>query len=227
MLISFVRALILYAFVVLVMRVMGKRQVGQLQPFELVVAIMIADLAAVPMENAGVPLVSGLVPIFALLLAQLSLSYITLKSERARALICGSPSIVIQNGRIDYQELKKQRLNLNDLLEQLRDKNLANVSDVEFAILETTGHLSVIPKSQKRPVTPEDLHLSTSYEGIPLTLILDGHIHHQNLSKANLDPSWLDSQLQAANLRAEDILFASLDTQGRLDIQQKKGGAAP
>lgn len=227
MLISFVRALILYAFVVLVMRIMGKRQIGQLQPFELVVAIMIADLAAVPMENAGVPLISGLVPIFALLLAQLSLSYITLKSERARALVCGSPSIVIQNGRIDYQELTKQRLNLNDLLEQLRDKNLANVTDVEFAILETTGHLSVIPKSQKRPVTPEDLHLSTPYEGIPLTLIMDGHIHHQNLSKANLDLPWLRSQLEAAVLQAEDVLIASLDTQGRLNIQQKKGDTSP
>ncbi len=227
MLISFVRALILYTVVVLVMRLMGKRQIGQLQPFEFVVAILIADLAAVPMENAGVPLASGLVPIFALLLAQLALSFITLRSERVRALVCGSPSIVIQNGKIDYQELKKLRLNLNDLLEQLRDKEMGNISDVEFAILETTGHLSVIPKSQKRPVTPADLNLPTDYEGIPLTLIMDGHIHHLNLSKANLDIEWLMEQLKKRDLMPEQVFFASLDTKGVLIVQPREGSDNP
>lgn len=219
--ISFIRTLILYAIVVFVMRIMGKRQIAQLQPFELVVAILIADLAAIPMENTGIPLISGIIPIFALLLAQITLSFLSLKSERIRAFICGSPNIIIENGKINYKELERERINLNDLLEQLRAKDMPNIADVEFAILETGGQLNVIPKSQKRPLTPNDLNLPTSYEGIPHTLIMDGHIHHQNLAKANLDIPWLMEQLEKKNLNARDVFFASLDTQGNLEIQTR------
>lgn len=222
MLISFVRALILYAFVVIVMRVMGKRQLGEMQPFELVVALMIADLASIPMENSGKPLLSGIVPITALALSQLALSWLTMKSERIRAIVCGSPSILIENGKINYKEMEKQRMNLNDLLEQLRAKDVPNIADVEFAILETGGQLNVIPKSQKRPVTPADLNIATSYEGIPVTLIMDGHIHHQNLKKANLDIAWLHKQLEDRSLKARDIIFASMDTNGNLEIQVRE-----
>ena len=132
---NFIRSLIIYSIVLIVIRIMGKRQIAQLQPFELVTAIMIAELASIPMEDVGVPLVKGLVPIFALALSQVFLSYITLKSERARAIICGSPSIIIKNGVIRQKELEKQRINLNDL-EMLRSKNIANIEDVEFAILK-------------------------------------------------------------------------------------------
>jgi uncharacterized membrane protein YcaP (DUF421 family) len=222
MLISFVRALILYAFVVIVMRVMGKRQLGEMQPFELVVALMIADLASIPMENTGKPLINGIFPIAALALSQLALSWLSLKSERVRAFVCGSPSILIENGKINYKELEKQRINLNDLLEQLRAKDVPNIADVEFAILETGGQLNVIPKSQRRPVTPEDLNITTPYEGIPITLIMDGHIHHQNLKKANLDIPWLNKQLEERNLKARDVFFASLDTSGHLEIQARE-----
>ena len=223
MLISFIRAFILYAVVVIVMRVMGKRQLGQLQPFELVVALMIADLAAVPMEDSGRPLLSGILPIAALLLAELTLSYLSLKSEQIRAFVCGSPSIVIENGKINCRELEKQRINLNDLLEQLRSKDIPNPADVEYAILETGGQLNVIPKSKKRPATPEDLNIAVPKNGIPLTLIMDGHIHHQNLAKANLDIPWLNKQLEDRNLRAKDVFFASLDAGNRLEIQAREG----
>lgn len=204
------------------MRIMGKRQIGQLQPFELVIAILIADLAAVPMQNTGIPLINGIVPIITLLLAQVSISFITLKSEKARAIICGTPNIVIENGKIREDELKRMRFDLNDLIEQLRSKNVYNISDVEFAIMETTGHLSVIVKSQKRPVTPEDMQLETQYEGIPLTLILDGRINHKNLSLAKLNVSWLMEQISLFGYdRIEQIFFASLDTQGKLFLQAK------
>lgn len=218
----FFRSLILYLVVVLVMRIMGKRQIGQLQPFELVVTLMIAELASIPMQNVGIPLVNGLVPIFALTLAQLALSYITLKSSKARQFICGSPSIVIMNGKINQQELKRLRYNLNDLLEQLRSKDIANVTDVEFAILETGGQLNVIPKSQKRPLVPQDLEVCTNYEGLPHTLVMDGRIQHLNLKKANLDIPWLEEQLKQRGLKAKDVFFASLDTQGTLEIQPKE-----
>jgi uncharacterized membrane protein YcaP (DUF421 family) len=198
---------------------MGKRQLGEMQPFELVVALLVADLAAIPMENSGKPLLSGIVPIVALGISQIALSWLSMKSERVRAFVCGSPSILIENGKINFRELKKQRINLNDLLAQLRAKDVPNIVDVEFAILETGGQLNVIPKSQRRPVTPEDLNIATPYEGIPLTLIMDGHIHHQNLKKASLDIPWLTKQLDERNLKAVDVFFASLDTSGHLEIQ--------
>lgn len=222
MLVMFLRALILYALVVTGIRIMGKRQVGELQPFELVVTIMIAELASVPMENTGTPLLNGIVPILALLLAEVFISYITLKSERARTIVCGSPSIVIQNGKIVQRELARLRYNVNDLLEQLREKNIVNVSDVEFAILETNGQLSVIPKPQKRPVTAEDLNLSTRYEGLPYTLIMDGHIQHKNLAKAGVDINWLLQQLEIRGLKPKDVFFAYLDSQRNLQIEEKE-----
>lgn len=222
MLIVLVRTLILYAFVVIAMRIMGKRQIGQLQPFELVVTIMLSELAAIPMENPGIPLINGITPILTLLVAQVILSYISLKSNRARAVICGTPSVLIENGKIMEPELHRLRYNLSDLMEQLRAKNIPNISDVEFAILETSGQLSVLPKSQKRPVNPEDINIATNYEGLPNTLIMDGHIIHKNLQKLNLSIQWLEQQLKINGIaKPSDVLFASLDTAGKLFFQKK------
>lgn len=229
MLVVFFRALILYIIVVIVMRIMGKRQIGQLQPFELAIAIMISELAAVPMQNTGIPLLNGIIPILTLLIAQLAMSFITLKSVRARALICGKPSILIENGKISEKELRREMYTLNDLLEQLRIKNISNLSDVEFAILETNGQLSVIPKSSKRPVTPRDMNLQTGYEGLSLDLVIDGHIISKNLYRAKLDREWLEDELHKLGYSGpEEVLFASLDTDGNLYHQprgERKDGA--
>lgn len=222
MLVVFIRTLILFGLVIVVMRVMGKRQVGQLQPFELVVVIMISELAAIPMANTGIPLIYGVVPIVTLLVVQVYLAYISLKSEKARGIICGTPSILVENGRILEKEMNKLRYNINDLLEQLRAKDFPNIADIEYAILETSGQLSVIPKSQKRPVNPEDLQLPTKYEGLPLTLVIDGQVIHKNLTKANLDERWLITELGKFGIsRLDKVLFASLDTQGQLLFQPK------
>jgi len=221
-LVVFARTLILYAVVVIVMRIMGKRQIGQLQPFELVVAILISELAAVPMQNTGIPLVNGIIPILTLLMAQIAISVISLKSTKARAIICGKPAILIENGKIREDEIRREMYTLTDLLEQLRIKNIPNIADVEFAILETNGQLSVIPKSQKRPVTPEDMKIPTKYEGLPLTLIVDGEVSDVNLGKAGLDRNWLKTELSKFEINNfEDVLFASLDTSGNLYYQQK------
>jgi uncharacterized membrane protein YcaP (DUF421 family) len=203
------------------MRVMGKRQVGQLQPFEFVLAIMIADLVAVPMQDKEIPLINGIIPIVTLLIAQMTLSYLSLKNTKARSIICGRPAVLIRNGKIVEEELARLRYNLNDLTEQLRAKNFANLQDVEFAILETSGDLSVIPKSQKRPVNPEDLQLQTHYEGLAFPLIIDGSIEHANLAKANLDEAWLRQELGHFNLLPETTLVAILDTRGQLFVQEK------
>ncbi len=222
-LVVFARTLIMYLLVVVVMRIMGKRQIGQLQPFELVVAIMISELAAVPMQNTGIPLIGGILPIITLLIAQITVSFIALKSTKARGIICGRPSILIENGRIKENQLKKEMYTLNDLLEQLRITNTPNIADVEFAILETNGQLSIIPKSQKRAVTAGDLSIPTKYEGIPLDLIVDGNINYDNLKKAKLDDFWLENELSKFNIRSvNDILFASLDSEGNLYWQQKE-----
>lgn len=224
MLVAFVRTLILYVIVVVVMRVMGKRQIGQLQPFEFVVAIMVSELAAIPMQNTGIPLINGIIPILTLFIAQLITSYISLKSVKARAIICGKPSILVENGRIKEEELRKEVYTLNDLLEQLRSKNMPNISDVEYAILETNGELSVIPKSGKRPVNPEDLNIQTKYEGLPLDLIIDGKVNYKNLGKAKLDIGWLETELGKFGIyNLKSVIFASLDTSGNLYYQQKAG----
>jgi uncharacterized membrane protein YcaP (DUF421 family) len=222
MLLVIIRTIILYATTVLLLRVMGKRQIGQLQPYELVVIIMISELAAIPMQNTGIPLLSGLIPIFILVAAQVTLSYISLKSERARGVICGTPSIVIENSRIVEDELRRLRLNLNDLLEQLRLKNVSDISDVEYAILETSGQLSVILKSGKRPVEPQDLKISPEYEGLPITLIIDGQVIKENLKKVDLDLIWLQNELGKYGIKnVKDVFFASLDAHKQLYYQLK------
>lgn len=230
MLIVVLRTLILYIVTFVLLRIMGKRQVGQLQPYELVIIILVADLAAIPMENTGIPLLRGLVPILVLFVAQVTLAYISLKSETARSLISGKPSVLIENGLIVESELRRLRYNINDLLEQLRQKNVANIADVEFAILETSGQLSVILKSQKRPVIPEDLNIPTKYEGLPAALITDGHISRENLKKVNLNSEWLRDELAKFGINdPKDVFFASLDTQGNLycqvkaDVRKRKG----
>lgn len=222
MVIGIIRTIILFTVVVVGLRLMGKRQVGQLQPYELVIVIMLSALATIPMENAGVPLVSGLVPILTLILVHVALSYTGLKSERARGIICGTPSVLIENGKIVEKELYRLRYNINDLLEQLRSKNIPNIADVEYAILETSGQLSVIPKSQKRPLIPEDLNLPTKYEGLPVTLIIDGYVFQKNMDRIGLDEEWLKSELRKFNIQSpKDVLFASLDTEGKMFFQAK------
>lgn len=222
MLVVFVRALVLYFVVIIAMRIMGKRQIGQLQPFELAIAIMISELAAVPMQNTGIPLVNGLIPIITLLIAQILISLISVKSIKARGIICGKPSIIIENGRINETELRREMYTINDLLEQLRIQSISNISDVEYAILETNGQLSVIQKSQKRPVNPEDLNIPTNYEGLSLELIIDGRLIGKNLEKAGLDEVWLKNELGKLSIDdIKNVLFASLDTQGKLFCQSK------
>ncbi|NLJ87090.1 MAG: DUF421 domain-containing protein [Firmicutes bacterium] len=226
MLILFGRTAILYLAAVVVIRIMGKRQIGQLQPFELVITIIIAELVVIPMQDKDVPLIEGLVPVFTLLLLQYGVSLLLMKSEGARAIVCGVPSVLVHDGRIVEKELRRLRYNLSDLLEQLRVKDLPNITDVEFAVLETNGDLSVIPKSQKRPLQPEDLKISTSYEGLPLSLIVDGKVKMGSLQKAQLNMEWLQNELQRHGVkRPTDVLYASLSTDGALFVQARESSA--
>jgi uncharacterized membrane protein YcaP (DUF421 family) len=222
MLIVILRSVILYTVVLVVMRIMGKRQIGQLQPFELVITIIISELAAVPMQDTGIPLIYGIVPILILMLAQIFLSFLSLKSVKARGVICGKPSILIEDGKIMEKELSKLYFNVNDLLEQLRVKGYPDIKDVEFAILETEGQLSVIPKSQKRPATPQDLSLTPDQEKLPITLIIDGKLVKENLPIAKMNEDMLKKALEKYNIPGyKQILFAGLDSSGMFFYQQK------
>ena len=216
------RTLTFYAVLLILMRIMGKREIGALSPFDLVVTIMIAELAAVPMENPEISMIEALVPIFTLTVAEIAVSYITLKSDMMRVLLTGTPSIIIRGGEIIESEMRRIRYNLGDLMLQLRLKGVSNIADVEVAILETNGELSVIPKSQRRPVGPADIGVETEPEGLPLVLIADGVVNKANLRYAGLDYGWLTAQLRERNIDSvEDVLLASLDTVGHLFVQKK------
>lgn len=221
MILIIIRTLVLFAATVIFLRIMGKRQIGQLQPYELVVIIMIAELAAIPMQNTSIPLINGIIPIFILFASEVTLSFISLKSERARGIICGKPSILIANSKIMEGEMRRLRMNINDLMEQLRLQGVNNIADAEFAILETSGQLSVILKSQNRPLQPKDLNIPTQYEGLPTILIMDGHIIHENLGIINRDLDWLQQELKNAGVDSQNVFFATLDSQGEFYCQPK------
>lgn len=218
------RTLILYVFIVVIMRLLGKRQVGQLQPSELVVALVIADLAAVPMGNVGIPLINGIIPVITLFIMEELLSLISMKSERARGIISGRPSILIERGVIVEQELRRIRYNLNDLLEQIRLKDFSNLEDIDYAILETSGQLSVIPKAEKRPVTVKDMKLNAPAQHLPVTIIIDGRTISDNLHKSGLSNSWLMDELKRNKIKsAKEVFFAYLNPDRKL-VYQLKGG---
>jgi len=218
----FLRTLLIYLSVLLVMRLMGKREVGQLSTFDLVVAIMIAEVAVIPVEDLSIPVYIGLIPMFTLVGAEIFFSFLCLHSRKLRGLIEGHPSIIIANGRIIEREMRRLRYNINDLLGQLREKNIFNLSDVEYAILETSGELSVILKSSKRPLTLEDISIFPGKEELSVPLIVDGEVLDKNLQFTGYSRDWLQQKLHSCSLQPEDILFASLESGGKLYISEKE-----
>ena len=227
MLIAIARTFILYLAVIIILRTMGKRQLGELQPYELAITIMVSALAAMPMEDIDIPLLYSIIPMLLLLIFQELLSFITLHSNKTRSFICGKPSILIKNGKLIEAEMKQLKINLNDLMEQLRLQGFHNLEDIEYAVMETTGNISIVPKSQKRPLTPEDLNIPTDYEGLPESLIIDGQIQIDNLKKLGLNKQWLLKTLKQYNINSpEKVFYAALDTAGDFFYQkkaQKKG----
>lgn len=222
MLITFFRSIVLYVLVLIVMRLMGKREIGQLQPFELAIAIMIADLASIPMTEIGIPIYYGIVPILGLLMMHMFISFLNMKSIKAREILCGRPSILIYRGKIIEKELKKQRFTINELEERLRGNDVFNIGDVEYAILETSGQVTVIQKPEKRNVTPEDLNITPDYEGIPYDLVVDGKVMTENLKELGKNYKWLEKQTEKFNMKPEEALVVTLDAKGQIFCQKKE-----
>lgn len=221
MLLNFFRTIFIYIIVLIVMRLMGKREIGQLQPFELAISIMIADLATIPMADNGIPITNGIIPILGLLVMHLTISVLNLKSVKIRGIICGRPTILIYRGRIDEKNLKKERFTINELQERLRGQNVFNIGDVEYAILETSGQITVIPKPNKRTTIPEDFNIMPEYEGISYDLVVDGKIMKENLIKLEKDYNWLEQETEKFGIKPEEALVITVDGKGNFFCQAK------
>lgn len=204
------RTMILYILIIAGVRLMGKRQVGELEPSELVLSLIIADLASVPMQDYGIPLLTGIVPILTLMSLTMILSVLTMKSVRFRAVLCGRPSIIVQNGALDQKEMAKTRLTLDELLEELRCKGYTDLSQIKYAILETNGQLSVLPFANQKPPTARDLKVSVEEGGLPRVVVSDGRLLEGNLKLLGHDRPWLDRQLTQRGCRDVSQVFLLL-----------------
>ncbi|MCL2383082.1 MAG: DUF421 domain-containing protein [Oscillospiraceae bacterium] len=193
-----------------------------MQPFELVIAIMIADLASIPMTDTGIPISSGVIPIIALLLLQLIISNMNLKSILCRKIICGKPSILIYRGKIDLKNLRKEKFTINELQERLRERNVVNLGDVEYAILETSGQITVIQKPNKRATIPEDFDIMPEYSGIPYDLVVDGEIMLDNLKAIGRDERWLSKEVAKFGYEPKDALIVTYDGGNNMFCQKKE-----
>lgn len=204
------RTIILYILIIAGVRLMGKRQVGELEPSELVLSLIIADLASVPMQDYGIPLLTGIVPILTLLSVTMILSVLTMKSVTFRALLCGRPSVVIQNGTLDQKEMAKNRLTVDELLEELRIQGYTDLSTVKYAILETNGQLSVLPYANQKPPTARNLKVCVEEAGLPRVVVSDGRLLENNLKSLGHDRPWLEKQLSQRGCRDVSKVFLLL-----------------
>lgn len=223
MVIAFLRTIILYLLIIVGIRLMGKRQVGELEPSELVLALLIADLAAVPMQDFGIPLLTGVIPIFTLLCITMILSVLSMKSVSFRAMICGRPSIIIENGAICQREMARNRFTIDELMEELRMRGITDITGVKYAILETNGQLSVLPRAGQRPATAQQMQLSPPEAGLPLVIINDGRVLERNLTARGLDHRWLEQQLRRRKIKhPKDVFLLTVDEQQQVYLVSKE-----
>ena len=217
------RTLLLYCAVIAAVRLMGKRQIGELDPSELVVTILVSDLAAVPMQDLGIPMVSGLVPIATLIVLEILLSFLALKSRPFRRLLNGQPAIIIRSGRLDIQKLRQMRLTTDEVVETLRKQNVASVADVKYGVIEPDGTLTVIPRQAKQPVTADMLGLTPNDAGLPLVVISDGKLVERSLRLLHLDPRDILNRLDNQSIALSDVFLMTLDDCGNTFLQRKEG----
>lgn len=221
MIITLIRTVIIYIIVVAVYRFMGKRQIGELQPGELVLAIMLSDLATTPISSVNTPLVMGIFPIITLMTIEILFSYLAQKSVKLRKIISGSPSIIIENGKINIKELTAIRFSIDDLFEQLRYNGYMSVSDVAYAILETNGQLSIVPSAENTPVTVKDFGF-TANATLPRNIIKDGELDENNLKAIGRDKNWLNKLLKSHNASQKEIFLLTTDGKDSFYLQKKE-----
>ena len=215
------RTILLYLLIVAGLRIMGKRQIGELDPSELVVTILVSDLAAVPMQDLGIPLLSGLVPIATLVVLEIFLSFAALKSRRFRRLLNGQPAIIIRRGQLDIGKLRQMRLTTDEVIETLRKQNVAAVSDVKYGVIEPDGTLTVILKQPQQPVTAEMLGLTPKDTGLPLVVVSDGKLVARSLQLLRLDARDIENRLKNQSIALSEVFLMTLDDCGNSFIQRK------
>ena len=211
MLLAYIRTIILYLVMISSVRLMGKRQIGQMEASEFVVSMLIADLASVPMQDIAIPLMSGIVPLLTVLGLELTLSFLIMKSVVFRRFLCGKPVILIDNGKILQENLRRTRVTLDELMGHLRQKDVMDLNSVQYAILETDGNLSVFPYASKMPPSAEDAKIRVKRNSLPVTIISDGYLSREDLARAGKNSAWLRQTLGRHKARQETTLLLSVD----------------
>lgn len=222
MFISYIRTIVLYLLLIFAVRMMGKRQLGELEPSEFVVAILIADLASVPMQDGGIPLLSGILPILTVLAMELILSVLSLRSRRFRRLFSGNPVMLVENGKILPANLQKTRITVDELLQHLRENGVVDVATVQYAILEVDGRVSTILHPKHQPPTAMDAHVQVDAAELPLTVVSDGAVLEEYLRESGHDRSWLQRQLKTLNCPLEDVFLLTVTKNGKLYLARRE-----
>ena len=222
MILSYLRTVILYLVLIVTIRLMGKRQIGQMEPSEFVVTMLVANLASIPMQDSGIPLFSGFIPIVTVLGIELVLSHLSLRSIRVRKLLCGKPVILIENGNILQGNLRKTRVTLDELTGHLREKDVLDLSSVQYAILETNGNLSVFPYPKEKPASAKDAGITPRKQYLPLTIVSDGALLQENLKKAGKDEAWLQKVLRQHDAQIRDTWLLTVDGTDRVLFYRKE-----
>ena len=217
----FIRTIIIYVLVLIAIRLVGKREIGQLQPYELVVTIMIADVASLPMQNVSIPLFQGIVPILGLLFAQILASILSFHSKIINKYISGKPTILVAKGKILEDNLKKQKYSLETLLEQIRVCGYQSLLELDYVVLETSGQISVLPKAEEKAVTIKDMNLKPEYNGYTRAIIMDGVLINSNLRELGYDEKWLQKQLEKYKVDVKTTLLLTVDEMGNVYCQRK------
>ena len=223
MIISAIRALLRYIIIIFAVRMMGKRQISEMQTSELVITLLMSNIASIPMQDTEQSMLSGIVPIMVLLVCEITISYLMLKKSGIRRLICGKPVIVINDGTIDQQAMKELRISTEDLFEQLRQKDVFDISEVAYAILETNGKMSVFKKSLYEPVTAKDIDIEKEESILQVAVISDGEIAKSSLKICGLGTNWLDETLKNENISLKDVFLMTADKFKNYTIIKKEG----
>jgi len=222
MFVSFIRALVLYLILVVSVRLMGKRQVGELEPSEFVVSILIANLAAVPMQDIGIPLLSGVIPILTVLSLELILAVLSLRFIRVRRLFCGNPTMLVEDGVLNQENMRKTRVTVDELQQHLRENGILDIATVKYAILETGGKISTILYPKHEPASAMDAGVKVDDVQLPLTIVSGGRVLRSHLAAGGWDQAWLDRQLKAYGCRLEDVFVLTATKGGKLYLAVKK-----
>ena len=222
MIISIIRTILLYAFVVLAVRLMGKRQISEMQPSELVITLIVSEIAAIPMQNTSQPLLSGIIPVMVLVALEIAASVLMMKSGKFRKIMCGSPIVVIRDGKILQNEMRRLRLTTEELCVQLRQQDIFSIEDVQYCIVETNGKVSVLEKPQKRTPSADDLKVKIKDNKIETVVVSDGQILDNSLKLCGKNKDDVYKILKSEHTRLKDVFLMTLDALGKYNIVQKE-----